>query len=129
MEFEHSSQWRATLPELNRARWPLARCLSGVTISADESSRVWTIHVRAGPEGGVEVGEVTAAHWIAGGRSDIVCERRHRVCFETVLRAIRLKKAPAAEAAFDWVLSVSRTEDKNGFNEWPSQCNDTKRVF
>ena len=110
MVFEHPSQWRATLPELNGARWPLARCLSGVTISADEGSREWTIHVRAGLKGDVEVGDVTAAHWIKGGRSDLACERKHRECFETVLREIRLKKTPAAGAAIDWVLSVSRTE-------------------
>jgi hypothetical protein len=36
VEFEHRDQWRATLPELDRARWPLVRCLSGVTIPANE---------------------------------------------------------------------------------------------
>jgi hypothetical protein len=110
MEFDHPDQGQTTLPELNHARLPMARCLSGVTISADESSREWTIHVRVQPTGGVEVGEVTAAHWVEGSRSDTPYEPSRRECFEKVLRAIRLKKVPAAGAAFDWLLSVSRTE-------------------
>jgi hypothetical protein len=97
-------------------RWQIGQDDLGVRespTSTDEGSREWTIHVRARHNGNVEVSEVTAAHWIESGRSDMACERRHRDCFETVLSEIRLKKVPAAGASFDWVLSVSRTEDND----------------